>query len=93
MISSEASFRAAMMNLKSSVVITVFILVTVALDFFQEEGLWGETFLLFVGSTSSVGDVTSSFFCSVSLLFISLTSSSPPQLGDTKDFFSEELLK
>jgi hypothetical protein len=44
---------------KSSVVSTVFILVMVALDFFQEEGFGGETFLFFRGSVSSLSGVLS----------------------------------
>jgi hypothetical protein len=59
MISIEASLRAAMMKSKSSVVSTVFILVMVALDFFQEEGFREEAFLFFKGSISSLDDVTS----------------------------------
>jgi hypothetical protein len=63
MISSKASLRDAMMNSKSSVVSTIFILVTMALDFFQEEGFKGETFLFFKGLVSSLGGVTSPYFC------------------------------
>jgi hypothetical protein len=63
MISKKASFRVAMMKSKSSIVSTVFILVTVAFDFFWEEGFRGETFLFFRGLTSSLGSVTSSGFC------------------------------
>jgi hypothetical protein len=76
-----------MMKSKSSAISTVFILVTVALDFFREEGLWGETFLFFKGSILSLGGVTYPSFCSAS------TSSSPPWSGDTKAIFPEVLLK
>jgi hypothetical protein len=93
MISSEASFKVAMMKSKSSIVITVFILVMVAFDFFCEEGLGGETFLLFKGSTLSLGSVTFPGFWSSSLPFISSTLSSPPRSGDTEVVFSDALLK
>jgi hypothetical protein len=93
MISIEASFRAAMMKSKSSVVSTICILVTVTLDFFQEEGFGGETFLFFKGSASYLGGVTSPCFCSVSFPFVSSNSSSPPRSGDTEAIFSKALLK
>jgi hypothetical protein len=92
-ISSEVSFRASMMKSKSSVVSTVFILVTMAFDFFREKGYGRENFLFFRGSTSSLGGVTSPRLCSGPFPFISSTSSSPPQSGDTKAIFPEELLK
>jgi hypothetical protein len=87
MISSEASFMVFMMKSKSSVVSIVFILVTVAFDFFQEEGFGGETFLFFKGSNSSLGSVTSTGLCSSPLPFVSSTSSSPPWSGDTEAIF------
>jgi hypothetical protein len=93
MIFCEALLRATMMNSKSSVVSTVCILVMVALDFFWEEGFRGKTFLFFRGSVSSLGSVTFPCFCSTSLPFISSTSSSPPQSGDTEAVFPEALLK
>jgi hypothetical protein len=93
MISSEASFRVAMMKSKSLVVSTIFILVTVALDFFREEGFGGETFLFFRGSTSSFGGVTSPRFYSSPFPFSSSTSSSPPRSGDTEAVFPEALIK
>jgi hypothetical protein len=80
-----------MMKSKSSVVSTVFILVMVALDFFQEEGFGGETFIFFRGSVSSLGSVTSPCFCSTPVPFIS--SSSPPRPGDIEAFFLEVLLR
>jgi hypothetical protein len=82
-----------MMKSKSSTVSTVFILVTVALVFFREEGFGGETFLFFKGSTSSLGGVTSPCFFSSSFPFISSTSSSPPQPVDIEAIFSKALLK
>jgi hypothetical protein len=93
MISSEASFRAAMMKSKSSVVSTIFILVTVAFDFFWEEGFEGEPFLFFRGSTSSLGGVTSPRFCSSPFPFSSYTSSSPPHSGDIEAIFPKALIK
>jgi hypothetical protein len=93
MISCEASFRDAMMKSKSSAVSTIYILVTVALDLFWEEGFEGVTFLFFKGSASSLGGVTSPCFCSYSFPFISSTSSSPPRLGDSEAVFPEALLK
>jgi hypothetical protein len=86
-ISSEASFRAAMMKSKSSEVRTIYILVMVAFYFFQEEGFKGKTFLFFNGSTSYLYIVTSLGLCSAS------TSSPPPQLGDMEAVFPEVLLK
>jgi hypothetical protein len=80
------------MKSKSLVVRTVFILVTVAFNFFQEEGFRGETFLFFRGSTSSLGSVTSPSFFSSPLPFISSTLSSHPQSGDTEAVFPETLL-
>jgi hypothetical protein len=92
-ISYKASFRDSMMNSKSLVVSTVCILVTVVLDFFQEECCGGETFLFFRGSVSSLGSVTLPFFYSVSFPFISSTSSSPPQSGDIEELLPKALLK
>jgi len=71
---------------------TVCILVKVALDFFQEEVFEGETFLFFNGSASYLGAVTSPCFYSSYFPFISSTSLSPPQPGDTEAVFSEALL-
>jgi hypothetical protein len=93
MISYEVSFRASMMKSKSSVVSIVCILVTVALDFLWEEGFRGENFLFFKGSVSSIGGVTSPYLCSASFPFISSTSSSPPQSGDTEAVLPKEFLK
>jgi len=76
-----------MMKTKSSEVIKVFILDMVAFNFFWEEGFWGGEFLLFKGSTSSLGDVNSLGFCSSS------TSSPPHQSGDVDAVFTEVLLK
>jgi hypothetical protein len=76
-----------MMNLKSSEVRTVCILVIEDFDFFREEGFRGETFLFFKGSTSSLGDVTSPGLYSIS------TSSPPPQSGDMEEVFTEVLIK
>jgi hypothetical protein len=50
------------MKSKSSNVRVVSNLVLVAFIFFLEEGFGGETFLLFEGSSSSLGGVTSPFF-------------------------------
>jgi hypothetical protein len=72
-ISFEASFTAVMMKSKSSTVSIVFILVMVALGFFQEEGFEGETFLFFKRSTSSLANVTLPCFCSYPFPFISST--------------------
>jgi hypothetical protein len=66
---------------------TIYILVMVGFDFFQEEGFMGETFLFFKGLASSLGGVTSLGLCSASTL------SSPPQLGDIEGVFSEVMLK
>jgi hypothetical protein len=63
-ISSEASFSATMMKLKSYEVRVLSNLVLVAFTFFWDGGFSGETFLLFEGSSSSLGGVTSPFFCS-----------------------------
>jgi hypothetical protein len=63
------------------------------LDFFQEEGFGGDTFLFFKGSSSSLGGVTFLFFCSTYFSFISSTSPSPPCSGDMEAFFPEALLK
>jgi hypothetical protein len=82
-----------MMKSKSSIVRTVFILVTMALDFYWEEGFGGETFLLFRGSTLSLGGVTSPGFCSAPFPFSSSTSSSPPRSGHTEEVFPEAILK
>jgi hypothetical protein len=82
-----------MMKSKSSAVSTFFILVTVAFDFFWEEGFKGETFLFFRGSTSSLGGVTLPGFYSSPFPFSSSTSSSPPRSGDTEAVFLEALLK
>jgi hypothetical protein len=82
-----------MMKSKSSGVSVVYILVTMDFDLFQEEGFRGGTFLFFKGSVSSLGGVTSPFFCSTSLSFISSTSSSPPHSGDMEAVFPEALLK
>jgi hypothetical protein len=76
-----------MMKSKSSEVRTVYILVMVAFNLFQEEGLGGETFLFFKGSTSYLGGVTSPSLCSASTL------SSLPRSGDTKAVFLEVILK
>jgi hypothetical protein len=64
----------------------------VALDFFWEEGLGGETFLLFRGSVSSLDGVTSPSFYSSLVPFMSSTSSSPPHSSDTEEVFPEALL-
>jgi hypothetical protein len=93
MISIEASLRAVMMKSKSSGVSVVYILVTVALVFFWEEGFGGETFLFFKGPASSLGSVTSPFFCLDSLSFIYSTSLLPPRSGDVEVVFPEALLK
>jgi hypothetical protein len=50
------------MKLKSSKVRVISSLVLVAFNFFLEEGFGGETFLLFEGSSSSLGGVTFPLF-------------------------------
>jgi hypothetical protein len=80
-----------MMKSKSSDVSTVFILVTVAFDFFREEVFGEETFLFFRGSMLSFDSITSPCFFSSPVPFIS--SSSPPRLGDIEAIFLEGLLR
>jgi hypothetical protein len=92
-ISCEASFTIVMMKSKSYTVSIVCILAKVALDFFQEEGFEGETFLFSKGSASFLGGVTSPCFCSYYFIFVSSNSSSPPRLGDTEAISSDVLLK
>jgi hypothetical protein len=72
-----------MNKFKSSEVRTVYILVMVAFDFFQEEGFKGEPFLFFRGSTSSP------YFYSTSLSF--KYSPSPPCSGDMEAVFTDVL--
>jgi hypothetical protein len=55
----------------------------VALDFFWDEGFGEVTFLFLVGSSLSLGGVTSPLFCSTSVPPSSPPSS--PYLGDVED--------
>ena len=64
------------MKSNSSNVRAVHILVTGVLGFFLEEDFRGETFLFFDESSSSLGGGTSTFCCSVSVPYLSSTSSS-----------------
>jgi hypothetical protein len=59
------------MKSKSSEMRMVYILVMFSFIFFREEGFGRETFLLFKGSSSSLGNVTLPFFCSTSTPSIS----------------------
>jgi hypothetical protein len=68
----------------------------VALDFFQEVGFMGETFIFLKGSASStrfLGGVASPCFCWSSLSFVSSTSSSPPRPVDIEAIYFDALLK
>jgi hypothetical protein len=78
------------MKSKLSEVRVVCILVIDAFDFFLEEGFRGETFLFFEGSSSSLGGVTSPFFCSTSVP--SISPPSPPFSGEIEEVFVEVLL-
>jgi hypothetical protein len=82
-ISSEISCRAAMRKLKSLEVRTVCILVTVAFDFFLEEGFRGEPFLFFRGSTLSP--------CSYLTSFSPNSSPSSPCSSEIETVFSDAL--
>jgi hypothetical protein len=62
-------------------------LVLVAFIFFLEEGFRGETFLLFDGSSSSLGGVTSPFPYSTSVP--SISPPSPPLSGDIEGVCAE----
>jgi hypothetical protein len=62
MISFEESLTVATMKSKSSNVRAVCILVTLVLGFFLEEYFRRETFLLFNESSSSLGEVSYSYF-------------------------------
>jgi hypothetical protein len=77
------------MNSKSSEVRVVSNLILVAFIFFLEEGFEGETFLFFEGSSSSLGDVTSTFFCST--LVPSISPPSPPCSGEIEGVCVEVL--
>jgi hypothetical protein len=80
-ISSMASFIAAMRKLKSSGVSVVFNLVMGAFDFFREEGSEGKPFLFFMISTSYHG------LCSTS------SKSSPlPSFSSVMDVILADLL-
>jgi hypothetical protein len=88
-ISSEASFKVATKNSKSSRVRVVLNVVLVALYFIWDQGFGGVTFLFLDGSSSSLGGVTSPLFFSTSV-----TPSSPPSspyLGEIEVVFVDVL--
>jgi hypothetical protein len=88
-ISSETSFSSTIKKSKSSGVRVVLRMVWVALSFFSYEGFGGVIFLFLEGSSSSLGRVTSPFFCSTSMPPIS--SSLPPFAGECEVVFVDVL--